>query len=381
MTDPSIEIADAIWQEWQRQWEDLGPDFTLRLLLVSPADPRAVANALQAALAEVGAEFEELPPREELEGNPPLFGHWDWVLTRDGVLVTVTESDDFPLALKRVAAGWQHGGVAGRLQLADAAPVQLRVEDAVPLRTHIRVLGERSRTERGGVLWLPDRDAHRAVVEAVCEWALQLGPAADFVLSPGYTGRMRWTHDPDLAERVFDAVDRGSPISFIAAADGGGRMFRAEGVAGRVSLNAFGAGVVGDAWRGELTAVADMLRAQSASIAYAFVARGRDSWPARPQEQPWGPAQTNEAFEDLYVPDAFGLQLLAPSIAERLPPVTLWDAERLARGSTMLAATDLEAWFADVGFPPLDRARAELDSILYAKGILRDAGFGDVDPA
>ena len=147
---------------------------------------------------------------------------------------------------------------------------------------------------------------------------------------------MRWTGDGDVGEHVFDALDRRTPVTFIGTAAGGGRMFRAEAFAGRVSLSAFGACVAGDAWRGDLSALAALLRAAAASIAYAFVARGRDAWPPRPQDQPYGPAQTDEAFEDLYVPDTFGVQLLAPSIAARVPRVTLWHAERLGGGATLL---------------------------------------------
>src|SRR5690349_2375988 len=127
MTNPTIEIAPAVWDEWQRQWDALGAECTLRLRLVSRADSHAVADALQAALVEAGAAFELLAPRDELEGNPPLFGHWDWLRTPGGVVVTVTESDDFCLAIEHVVAGSVARGVGRVVAGTCGSPSQARI--------------------------------------------------------------------------------------------------------------------------------------------------------------------------------------------------------------------------------------------------------------
>ncbi len=282
-----MEIDPAVWEAWREEFEENGAESALTLALDSPVDPRALAGALNTALREVGAEFDKLAGRPELEYNPPLFGGWDWLRTPDGVIVTVYESDDFAL-----------------------------------------------------------------------------GDDTAYSLDSGSFVRVPWRGD--AFEQIFDAVDRRQRAWLVGAARGGGRRFAAEGSAG--TLSAFGTRVTADAWQAELARLLAWLREHAGAITYARAVRGWSTWPRRAHDRPRGPGQTGEAFEDLWIPDAFGAQLLGPSFDGRVPSTSLWRTERLG-AATLLVPAQPERWFAAGGAPrDLERARAQLAPLLYTQG-------------
>jgi hypothetical protein len=116
-------------------------------------------------------------------------------------------------------------------------------------------------------------------------------------------------------------------------------------------------------------------------------------WPHRAGSKPRGAGFTRQAFEDLYAPDAFGVQLLGPGYAGRLPESANWREERVGSASVLLEHVDLSEWFdapfvprgqllapADQPEPPavLAQARIELAPILHSPGVLARAGYPDI---
>ena len=111
-----------------------------------------------------------------------------------------------------------------------------------------------------------------------------------------------------------------------------------------------------------------------------------DDWPQRADDRPRGAGWTDVSFEDIYAPDAFGVQLLGPGYADRVPDLDPWRTESLGGSAVLLEHTDLVAWFAQPFVPYrqqlrreerprpeiLARARAELAPILYTSGVLAD---------
>ena len=351
-----MDIDAAVWSEWREQFEEAGADFFLLLALESPSDPAAVAAALEAALLEVATAFAQLQPRPELEFNAPLFGVWDWLRFPDRVALSASECDDLALALTEVARALERRGIGGRLRLWDRPRVEPDLEESVALACRIRVRGTRRALAGRGYTWDPDPGALAELVRAACAWA-QLGDDADYSLDAGALIAMRWPAGVDVSDRVLETIARRRRAWFIAAKARGGRSMSADPYAGGLGLTAFGTRVNGDAWRAELASLTEFLRGAADSITYAYIVRGLRDWPQRPERHPRGPAQTDVAFQDLYVPDAFGVQLL--DFRDRVPSVTLWRASRAGRRGTLLEATDPDAWFSERE-PPHLPARAEL---------------------
>jgi hypothetical protein len=221
-------------------------------------------------------------------------------------------------------------------------------------------------------------------------------------LSPrkGTVGPLPVAPGEDLRERILGAVAEREHVEMDALTAQGFRSFAARPVAGGVSLVA-GAGFVGREMLAELTAV---LREHADLLVYGYVRRGwalgaalsnarlPDDWPDRPDPQPRGIGFTRQAFDDVFAPDAFGVQLLGPGYAGRVPESRVWQQEQVG-GSVLLEHVDLAAWFDAPALPfgqmvaPSDRpvpdllgtARVELAPILYTPGALSRAGYVEED--
>ena len=108
------------------------------------------------------------------------------------------------------------------------------------------------------------------------------------------------------------------------------------------------------AWEPIVEGFAAILRRHARSIRYAHIQRGsllsdscsdnlvQEDWPPRPGA-PWL-HQLNDV-DDRYVPDAFGLQLLGPGHADRVPGGANWRRVRLDADRTLLAHAEPERWF------------------------------------
>jgi hypothetical protein len=114
-----------------------------------------------------------------------------------------------------------------------------------------------------------------------------------------------------------------------------------------------------------------------------------DDWPSRPDDRPRGTWGTRDAFDDVFAPDAYGVQLLGPGYAGRVGHSASWRRERAGAAGLILEHTDSAAWFGapflelgSIGRPEewrqppvLVQARAELAPILYTPGALSRAGY------
>ena len=149
-------------------------------------------------------------------------------------------------------------------------------------------------------------------------------------------------------------------------------------------------------WRRALAELTEMLREHAELLAYGCIKHGsavtyarlgsslrydrppRRDLPLRDAHRPG-----NEAFEDAYAPDAFGVQLLGPGYAGRVPDSPAWRQQRVGSASVLLEHIDLPAWFeapfvpcgstnGELTEPPavLAQARAELAPILYTPAVL-----------
>jgi hypothetical protein len=90
-------------------------------------------------------------------------------------------------------------------------------------------------------------------------------------------------------------------------------------------------------------------------LVYGFVKRGTNpsvaeratsqiqDWPRIPHFNAWN--LSAESFEDEFVPDAFGAQMLGPGYEGRVPAGPSWKSSATGRGRVVLEHVDPAAWF------------------------------------
>jgi hypothetical protein len=158
-----------------------------------------------------------------------------------------------------------------------------------------------------------------------------------------------------------------------------------------------------DGWRSELAQFIEVLRERADDLAYGYAMRGWEvfgalalddfsyDWPVRQNARPRGTWGAHVAFEDLFAPDAFGVQLLGAGYAGRLPHLTgtPWSIEAVGELGALVAHHDPEAWFSAPFVRLMDRKPPELRDvpevlaeardlmapILHAPGALVELGF------
>lgn len=397
-------IAERIWPAWREQVEKW--DEPSLLLLFSPAgDPAEAAAAVRASVLEVQDAFDEA---SESSGapDPPFVGEWDWVRVSEGVLVHVMECDMLEEMLPAVAAALERRGVGGVFDLRERSTVATPPTTAHFLECRLRVRGGRLRRERRAYFWEADAEAHEAVLAVADRWCRAHRPGATHSLNSGTVGPVEVEPEEDVLERMCaEVVDKMHvEVSAVTAAEF--RSVAARAWAGGVSLVVGGASVEAGEWRRPLAELTALLRGHADLLAYGHVRRGWAvneallgtslpfDWPHRAEHQPRGIAFTPQAFEDLYAPDAFGVQLLGPGYADRIPKSSTWRATPAGPAAVVLEHVDLPTWF-DAPFVPfrqrprrsdelqppavLAQARVELAPILYSPGVLTRAGFGDAE--
>ena len=359
----------------------------IQLQFVSPEGPARGLSTLKAATGEAASRFERLPPREELEGEVPAFGVWHCARSRDGVVVGVKFCDDVELAMHELIAGLTRRGVSGRFDLwEDGLPHPEIVGDA-GFGAHVRVRGH----QVDGRWWRAQADAFNTVVTAASAWVMAFDKDAELSIEHGQVGRLGVERDDQVATRVLEMVEPTGLVSLDAAARGSIRSLTVFGFDGRLILRVAGDALFSEGYQPELAALTDLWCSLSDQIAYAYVGHRANRppswsstvnwdsddwhWPRRPFGSPR--AETMSAIsEDLYAPDAFVSQLLGPGYADRIPPVSLWRAEKLNNGATLLQARDPNLWLCTPFEPSspnppwempdlLVQARAELAPILF----------------
>lgn len=393
-----VRIAERIWPAWREQAEKWDEP-SLHLLFAPTGDHGEAAAALRASVLEVQDAFDS-----EAEGagddDPPFTGEWNWVRVPDGVLVQVVECQIFEKVLPAVAAALERRGIEGSFELRERGTVETPPSSAHLLECRARLRGERMERSPGSYGWEADPDAHSAVLAIAEGWCRERGRPAVQTLAVSTVGPVPVSPGEDVLDRMREAVADRMHVELSAVAADEFRSVAAR-LSGGISLVVGGPRVEAGEWRealGELTA---LLRAQADLFVYAYVRRGWSvkeallndrlpyDWPHREDHQPGG-GFTREAFDDLYAPDAFAVQLLGPGYAGRVPESARWRREPAGTASVLLEHVDPPAWF-DAPFipfrepprsahpmrpaPVLAEARVELAPLLYAPGVLASLGY------
>jgi hypothetical protein len=394
-----VRIAERIWPAWQEQAEHW--DEPPLLLLFSPVgDHREAAAALRESVLEVQDAFDSEGEKSGV-ADPPFTGEWNWVRVPDGVLVQVVECDILEDVLPAVAAALERRGVEGVFDVREPPAVAAPPKTAHFLECRVRVRGERRRRGDRNYRWQADADARDAILALADRWCRQLGASANQSLTVSTVAPVPLAPDEDVLERMREAVVDCLHVEVSAVTVDEFRSVAVRAWAGGVSLVVGGAWLEEGEWARPFAELTGLLRDHADLLAYGYIRRGwtvreallddslPNDWPPRADHQPRGIGFTPQAFDDVYAPDAFGVQLLGPGYAGRVPQVPPWREERVGRASSLLEHADLPAWF-DAPFVPfryrarhieppavLTRARAELAPILYFPGVLRRAGYAD----
>jgi hypothetical protein len=394
-----VRIADRIWPAW-RDLAAQGDEPSMLLLFAPVGDHDSAATAVRESVLEVQDAFDAAAQRSGV-AEPPFTGEWNWVRVPDGVLVQVVECDVLEDVLPAVAGALERRGVEGVFDVREPPAVATPPSTAHFLECRVRVRGERLRRGDRNYRWQAEPDARDAILGLADRWCRQRGASANQSLTVSTVAPVPLAPDEDVLERMREAVVDAMHVEVSAVTADEFRSAAARAWAGGVSLVVGGAWVEEGEWARPLAELTGLLRDHAELLAYGYIRRGwavreallDDSlsydWPRRAEHQPRGIGFTGQAFEDVYAPDAFGVQLLGPGYAGRVPQVPAWRDERVGRASILLEHADLQAWF-DAPFVPfryrarhveppavLARARAELAPILYSRGALRRAGYAD----
>ena len=233
------------------------------------------------------------------------------------------------------------------------------------LACRARVAGEQIHEEPVLYRWQPSTDAARSFLTAAASWCRSPRRAVLASLRIGVTDALPVDPDEDVADRMIDALANESRVRLTAVARDGFRGVEAN-LWGGVSL-VVGGPAVETAWASALDGLVDLLRDHATSLVYGYVMRGWDveqaltgrslsyDWPQRPDEQPRGAGLSRYAFEDLYAPDAFGVQLLGPHHADRLVEHAHWRIEPLMGSRSLLRHSTPAAWLSEPFVPPGER--------------------------
>jgi hypothetical protein len=399
-----IRVEPDVVEARERQ-AGVGESWRLQLVLAVDGS----AGAAQEAFGHVIGEMEQAAADRGID--PVELGEWESSLVGDRLIIDVTAPERFEETLGELCAGLGRAGVRGTVGLWQPTRSFTLPYEAPLLCCKMRVRGER--VDRGVSMyrWAADESAFREALHAGERWSRARAQAARLTaVSATGTG---WVSPADLGSEIVTAMvretARWASVASACVDDNGFRAISAHSRGG-IALVVAGQGLETEAWAREVEELCQLLRATASGLVYASIRRGwqprgalhddlslPDDWPTRPGYHPQSNAATTVAFEDLFAPDAFGLQLLGPGYADRLAldgaAAGRWRSEAIG-DATLLAHAEPERWFA---VPPthlvgrntvevdadaaaaLEQARTDLAEILYRPGVLAEHGFADMD--
>jgi len=227
----------------------------------------------------------------------------------------------------------------------------------------LRVNGERRHFRGPNWGWLPEPDALRNAVEAAVDWCV----GNDLRLP--ITGRIRMMpavlliNDVEIHAYIREGLDASAEVGVVRLTSAAGDGFRTvvvEASRGRVSLIEGGPAIAMEGWQAARDSLRALMLATSAETVYGFLKRGSYRPAAESGvslSQDWPPAEHHEtatqlgvAFEAQYSPDAFGLQLLGPGYAGRVPERPAWSRTPAGAG-VLVEHREPEAWFGELLMP------------------------------
>jgi hypothetical protein len=308
--------------------------------------------------------------------------------------------------LPAVAAALERRGIEGVFDVRERPVVATPPVTAHLLECRLRVRGMRVRQEPRAYRWRPDTGAHEAILAAAERWCRRHGRRATDSLSSGTVGPVPIEPGEDVLERINEEVAANMYVSLSAVTADEFRSIGARAWVGGVSLVVGGAWVEAGEWQRPLAELTGLLRDHADLLAYGYIRRGWAvteallgnslpfDWPYRADHQPRGAGFTHQAFDDVYAPDAFAVQLLGPGYSGRWPDSEPWLAEPAVSAAVLLKHGDLPAWFGAPFVPfrqrsqhpdqeatpaVLAEAREALAPVLYSTGVLDRAGYTDAE--
>jgi hypothetical protein len=366
------------------------------LLFSSELDTEIARGKLAEAVGQVVSEFERT--QENLPAGVDEVGAGAWNLAKvpEGVMLTVGEKcEAFELLLGSVAGELERSGVSGVFGLYEVPQVSRppKLTDLLELR--MRVNGERAPWGNYKQRWAPEPEALWRVVSAGVDACLRNEADRGVSLQVRKLPPLPVLPSDDVEALLREGIAQAEGLGSVVLRRIGANRFRSLAVEpswGRVTLVDGGSAIHGEGWVDAARELTDLLRATSGDVVYAFVKRGsfphmaelgnslEHDWPELPSRL----SQLGEPFEDQYVPDAFGIQLLGPGFADRLPTGPHWLQTPLDSDRTLVEHRDLDAWLrgprleeALMGVSPPDgelvaAARADFASLLFSDEIAND---------
>jgi hypothetical protein len=366
------------------------------LLFSCELDTEVAQSKLADAVGQAVSEFERT--QENLPVGVDEVGAGAWNLTKvpEGVMLTVGEKcEAFELLLGRIAGELERGGVTGAFGLYEVPQVSRppKLTDLLELR--MRVSGERVPRGNYKQRWTPDPEALWRVVSVGARACLENPADRGVSLTVRTLPPLPVLPSEDVDALLREGIANAAGLGTVVLRNIGVNRFRSLAVEpswGRVTLVDGGSALHGEGWIVAARELTDLARATSGDLVYAFVKRGSlphmaeaGDLPDRDGPPPTGLSQLAQPFEDQYVPDAFGIQLLGPGFADRLPIGPDWLQTPLDSDRTLVEHRDLDAWLRGpeledalrgVGPPDgelLSGARADFTPLLFSKEIAKDA--------
>lgn len=394
-----VRIADRVWEHWREveEWGSIELLFTSSLL---------DTDALSALEGSVGAAFRELARRrieagrdEDGEVSP---GDAFVVPVPGGVALRIDEHpEDFEGLMREIVSGLDANGVDGAFDLHEPHPVVEVPERVDLLECRLRLSGELYRWPNYGFPgWRPEPGALAAAADLGIRWCVDNGAQLQLSLAVRLMKPVVLRAGNDLRRHVGQAIEQTTDLGVLTLVSASPHRFRGMAIEpreGRLTLVEGGATIDKDL-QAALQALRASMQAAAPWAVYGFVKRGSKRLGAQlgtSLSDDWVPVlhrnaanSLGVAFEDKLAPDAFGMQLLGPGYAGRIPGGPEWRQEAVAPRGVILEHTDPEAWFgrlfAPFGghpVPPTDpaeipevvsRARSTFTSILFTDDM---AGF------
>jgi hypothetical protein len=374
-----VRVAERVWKHWRELEEQFG-DPSVELLFTSRLSTEEALAALQRAVGDVMrmrlAKADAAAPGEEEFHT----GHVQLAPAPGGVVMLIDEEpDDFQALLRGIAEKLDSLGVEGDFDLYQPEPVALPPERVDLIECRLRVRGERQHRviragphRRGGrkYWWKSDPEALAAGVDAGIGWCLANGTQLPLSLKVRLASPVTLRAEDDLHAYMSRGLAQATEVGVVHLLSVAPERFRALAVdpsMGRVTLIEGGATIANLGWEPSLRDLKGALAAANPWAVYGFIKRG-SRWDtatrARSLTTDWVPVPhfypdilTAQAFEDEWVPDAFGVQLLGAGYAGRLPERAEWRQTPLGPNAVLLEHADPEAWFGRL-FGPFGGYRA-----------------------